>query len=105
MASLSFLTRHGVSWESLAPVPCEGTSPEQTRAAWFLAWREAECSESVKDTEKSRKNKRNMAKELVTFQTGLPDCSRGCWGWAGRGNFSHMGRIGLTVWAEKVATL
>lgn len=105
MASLSFLTRHRVSWESLPPVPCERTSPEQTRAAWFLAWRDAECSESVKDTAKSRKNKRKMAKELVTSQTGLPDCSRGCWCSAGRGNFSHMGRVGLAVWAEKVAIL
>lgn len=31
------------------------------------------------------KNKGQMAKELVTFQIGLPDCSRGYWCWAGKG--------------------
>lgn len=47
----------------------------QTHGAWFLGWRKAECSESARDTEKRRKNKGEMAKELVMFQTGLADCS------------------------------
>lgn len=46
-----------------------------------------------------------MAKELVTFQRGLPDCSRGYWCRAGRGNFSHMDIVGTAVLMGKVATL
>lgn len=65
--------------------------------------KQLESLESAKVIEKSRKNKGEMAKDLVTFQIGLAGCSRGCWCWAGRDNFSHLGIAGPAVWAEKAA--